>query len=288
MPDTAQREIIIRDIKRIAEMREVEELQKEVWGFADRDLLPLTTLVAAVEVGAILIGAFDDDQLVGFVYGFLGSENGRTVIHSDMLAVRPLYRRLHLGYKLKLAQRERAIAQGINRITWTFDPLQSLNAHLNFNKLGVISDRYKINFYGEETSSFLHQMGTDRLWVTWPLNSQRVRRRLAGDSQTALFSTEFERAIRLVQWQADGTPRRSELDQGCIGEYALIEIPGDINSLQQHAPELAIKWREATRQAFTEALAAGYLVQEFYRSNENNQRRGVYLLSFGKQLDDFM
>ena len=166
--ETEKPPIIIRDIEMISEMREVESLQKEVWACDDRDLVPLTMLAASKEVGAILVGAFDGSSLVGFAYSFVGFENGVSVQHSHILAVRPSHRNFKLGYKLKLAQRERALGQGITKMTWTFDPLQSLNAHFNFSKVGVLADEYKINFYGEETSSFLHQIGTgtDRLWVS--------------------------------------------------------------------------------------------------------------------------
>ena len=120
-------------------MRIVEDLQKEVWSVSDRDIVPLTQLVAARHAGGQLIGARDGRTLIGFVYGIVGLERGRTIHHSHMLAVKPAYRNCDVGYKLKLAQRERVLAQGITRITWTFDPLQSLNAHFNFCKLGVVS-----------------------------------------------------------------------------------------------------------------------------------------------------
>ena len=157
--------IVIRDIELISEMREVESLQKEVWGCDDRDVVPLTILAATREIDAILVGAFDGSTLIGFAYSLVGREHERIVHHSHMLAVRATHRNFNLGYRLKLAQRDRVLAQGINRMTWTFDPLQSLNAHFNFAKLGVVADAYKINFYGEATSSFLHQIGigTDRL-----------------------------------------------------------------------------------------------------------------------------
>ncbi|MGH9915809.1 MAG: GNAT family N-acetyltransferase, partial [Pyrinomonadaceae bacterium] len=158
---TEKSSIIIRDIELFSEMREVEALQREVWACEDRDLVPLSIFAATKEVGAILIGAFDGSSLVGFAYGFVGYEKGHVMHHSHMLAVSPSYRNFNLGHRLKLAQRERALAQGITRMSWTFDPLQSLNAHLNFAKLGVVADTYKINFYGEATSSFLHQIGTD-------------------------------------------------------------------------------------------------------------------------------
>src|SRR5215208_2730575 len=159
--------IRIREIDEPAEMRAVEELQKEIWGIPDLDVVPLTHLVAAREAGGVLIGAFDGEMLVGFVYGFPSFERGQLAHHSHMLAVKPGFRNFDLGRRLKLAQRDHVKAQGIELISWTFDPLQSLNAHFNFNKLGVIADRYLPNFYGDEAASFLHQTGTDRLWVSW-------------------------------------------------------------------------------------------------------------------------
>ncbi len=151
------------------EYRAVEQLQKEIWSVDDREILPAIHMIAAKEVGAILVGAFDGDELVGFVYGFPGFERGERIIHSDMLAVRDDYRDQGLGSKLKFAQRDRALAQGIDRITWTFDPLRAKNAWVNFTHLGVVADRYLRDFYGETTSP-LHSLGTDRLWVTWHLN----------------------------------------------------------------------------------------------------------------------
>lgn len=152
--------IVVRDINGQAEMRFVEELQKDVWGLPDLDIVPLTQLVAAKASGGVVIGAFDQDTLAGFAYGFAGYEEGRVTHHSHMLAVRPEYRSFNIGYLLKLAQRERVLEQGIERMTWTFDPLQSLNAYFNFNKLGGVSERYFVNFYGEDAASFLHRNGT--------------------------------------------------------------------------------------------------------------------------------
>lgn len=271
--------IVIRDLDGGAEMRAVEELQKEVWGIPDLDVVPLTHLVAAKAAGGVLLGAFDRETLIGFVYGFVSQEHGRVAHHSHMLAVKPAYRNFNLGYKLKLAQRERVLAQGITVMTWTFDPLQSLNAHFNFNKLGVISDRYFINFYGADAASFLHRNGTDRLWVTWLLTSCRVSGRLEG----TVPALELESVIPLVQLGTDDFPRRTDLTEGLSHEQALIEIPADINTLERRSGALAIEWRESTRWAFTEAIAAGYLVTDFYRQNRGEQRLGTYLLSLGEK-----
>jgi predicted GNAT superfamily acetyltransferase len=257
-------------------MRTVEAVQKDVWGCEDLDVVPLTMLIASREVGAVLIGAYNDTSLAGFVYGFPGYEAGKVTHHSHMLAVKRAYRNHDLGYKLKLAQRERVLAQGINQITWTFDPLQSLNAYFNFAKLGVVADTYKINFYGEATSSFLHQIGTDRLWVSWQLESQRVRERLQTKPEKP--SLESDVAPCLVQVGPNLVPLRNE-SRGVLNQQKVsIEIPHDINSLQIQKPGLAGEWRLVTRWAFTEALGIGYHVEDFYRSTREGQPIGIYLL----------
>jgi predicted GNAT superfamily acetyltransferase len=278
--------IIIRSIETLADMRAVEELQREVWG--PQEVVPLTHLIAAREVGAILVGAFDRDELVGFVYGFVGQERAHTLIHSHMLAIKPAYRDQALGYRLKLAQREQALAQGFALINWTFDPLQSRNAHLNFGKLGVIADQYRIDFYGAESPSELHRhIGTDRLWVTWLLASRRVRRRLETGPPSQALPRAVENAPVLVEAGADGSPLGTVKTDGLSIKHLLIEIPGDIGSLQEHEPELAARWRKATRHAFTEAMAAGYRVEEFYRRSRNGERYGVYLLSRRGEGEEF-
>jgi predicted GNAT superfamily acetyltransferase len=238
--------INIRPVETFAELRAVEEMQKEVWGIPDLDVVPLTHLVATKAAGGVLLGAFDRKTLVGFVYGFVAREDGEIAHHSHMLAVKHAYRNFNLGYKLKLAQREAVLAQGIDLITWTFDPLQSLNAYFNFTKLGVISDCYLINFYGEDAASFLHQSGTDRFWVKWMLNSERVIKRLT---------------------RTDAAP------EATTGKL-LVEIPGDINAIQRESPEAAREWRERTRREFTEAIDAGYVVVDFHR----RENVGTYVL----------
>jgi predicted GNAT superfamily acetyltransferase len=279
--------IAIRDIELISEMREVEVLQKEVWGFDDRGIVPLTMFAATKEVGAILVGAFDESSLVGYAYGFLGREDGLMIYHSHQLAVRQSYRNFNLGYKLKLAQRDRALAQGIRQMTWKFDPLQSLNAYFNFGKLGVVANAYKVNFYGEATSSFLHQIDTDRLWVSWLLDSHRVRERLETNDRGRESILNLDR-IALLRVGPNNVPERVQLSELSNQKYLSIEIPTDINTLQRESPELAVGWREATRWAFSKAISTGYLVEDFYGGSRNGQSVGVYLLSYGKKVKNFV
>ncbi|MGI8467728.1 MAG: hypothetical protein ACR2N3_04680 [Pyrinomonadaceae bacterium] len=263
--------ITIREVTGQNELRAVEELQKEVWGVPDLEVVPLTQMVAAQAAGGVLIGAFDGEILVGFAYGFVGCEHGQTTHHSHLLAVKPEYRNYDLGRRLKFAQRERVLAQDINLMTWTFDPLQSLNAYFNFSKLGVVSDRYFINFYGEDAASFLHQTGTDRLWVTWDLTKNPIDK--------TNFNDDFEQITRLVKIGVDEFPLVDDLDEGLKRDHALIEIPASINDLVKRNGDSAKKWRESTRRAFTEAINAGFSVENFYRTNREERQIGVYLLS---------
>ena len=290
MSDNSQSEIGIRYIVSIEEMGAVEELQREVWACADVDVVPRMMLHPAREVGGVLVGAYHGSQLVGFAFGFVGLERGRVALHSHMLAVKEEYRGRQLGYRLKLAQRERALAEGIALMTWTFDPLQSRNAHLNFARLGVVSDAYHVDYYGDVSTSALHQnIGTDRLWVTWHLDSERVKLKLArqgsgarGEDERAI--DELEQSQPLVRIGEDGSPQTDRLSKGARGSLVSIEIPGDIDGLQRRDLRLARRWREATRGAFRVAIDAGYVVEDFFRVERHGRRCGAYLLRWSKDV----
>jgi predicted GNAT superfamily acetyltransferase len=205
-----------------------------------------------------------------------------------MLAVLPGYRRHNLGFRLKSEQRERVLTDGLtNRMTWTFDPLQSLNAHFNFAKLGVVSDTYKINLYGEAGASFLHRNGTDRLLVTWLLSSPRVQRAMSTHENTKHNLDDSKRiAPRLLHYAKSGHPGRKAkiADALTSSKFVEIAIPADINAIEKADFNLARKWREETRRVFSEALSAGYVIVDYSLENELS---GYYLLEKA-QLDQFV
>ena len=267
--------IQIQQIDSLPQMKALEKLQQDVWGWSDLDTTPLMDFIILKELGGTLIGAFDVESLVGFAFGFVGYDEGQVVFHSHMLAVHPSYRECGLGFRLKAAQRLAALERGFERITWTFDPLQSTNAHLNFHKLGVIANRYKINFYGDQTSSALHRyIGTDRLWVDWFLKSRRVTDRIAGQHEKFTASEQTKRSIRIGM---DGLPVSDPADLRA-GMQVLIEVPANISLLQEENPESAVAWRNATRTAFADAFAAGYIVDDFLRTDIDGEQKGCYLL----------
>jgi predicted GNAT superfamily acetyltransferase len=273
----------IRDLQTRADLESVLRLEKEVWGLDDADVIPLTLAVALKAAGSMWLGAFDDNQLVGFALAFPSLEGGTAGFHSHMLAVRASHRGRNLGYELKLAQRQGALARDIKEMTWTFDPLRSRNAHLNFHRLGVVCDSYRIDFYGPQTSSPLHRNGTDRLWVTWHMADSRVEERLKGKNARAEVMDALAHLEPLVRFNGDGGPAEGDLAKALARHRIAIEIPGDIDPIEREDPGRAREWRLATRRAFTEALRAGFIVKEFCRSIRGQQGPGAYLLEKSSQ-----
>jgi predicted GNAT superfamily acetyltransferase len=168
-------EVRIAPLTALADYERCVELQLAVWGYSDGDLIPKRVFIVAEAIGGQVIGAFDGNAVVGFAMSLPGYRDGMPYLHSHMLAVLPEYRNAGLGRRLKLAQRANALARGIDRMEWTFDPLEIKNAHLNIARLGAIARRYKRDFYGPSTSPLQGGLPTDRLVAEWWLKSDRVR-----------------------------------------------------------------------------------------------------------------
>jgi predicted GNAT superfamily acetyltransferase len=161
------------------------DLQKQVWGYAEIDTVPDQMFIVARESGGQVLFAFDQEKPIGFALAFAAIDEGMIYLHSHMVGVVPGYQNRGVGRLLKLAQRDDAIARGINLIEWTFDPLQLRNAHFNLVRLGAVVRRYIPNFYGR-TSSPLHAgLPTDRLVAEWWIQSTRVADILSGKSVTS-------------------------------------------------------------------------------------------------------
>lgn len=250
--------IEIRDLIDIPSLTEAQALEKEVWSSSDRDLVPVVLLIAEREVGATLLGAYDGGTLVGICYGFPGRENGEAVIHSHVLGVKKAYRDRNIGYLLKAAQRQRALANDFRHITWTFDPLQSRNAFFNLEKLGAMAMHYKLDFYGSGMDSPLHAGGTDRLWMVWDVGSPRVEQRLLVGAQR----TERP-AVEALLSSDGGVPARNSSSGVLHQPQTRIEVPSTIDAIRESDPDLLVRWRQAVRWAFTSAFDAGMRVTGF-------------------------
>jgi predicted GNAT superfamily acetyltransferase len=171
-----------RALETHSEFNDAVRLQQEIWGFKDIELLPLRLFVVATKIGGQAFGAFDGRRMVGFALSIPGLKaGGKSYLHSHMLGVLAGYRDSGVGRRLKLVQREDALARGIDLIEWTFDPLEIKNAYFNIERLGAVVRRYVLNQYGTTTSHLHGGLPTDRCVAEWWIGSPRVKAIITGD-----------------------------------------------------------------------------------------------------------
>jgi predicted GNAT superfamily acetyltransferase len=272
--------IEIRDLHGLDDYRAVVQLEQEIWGYTDpADVITVPVFIITVKRGGILIGAFDDQRMVGFAFSIVGMKDGRATQWSHMMGVVADHRGSGLGRVLKLAQRERAVAAGFDLMEWTFDPLQALNAHLNFTRLGVICDEYVRNLYGESTSALHRGTPTDRFIVQWRLREPHVERRITrSDTDLTVRASEAADAPVVNETVAtDGWRRSGRGDLAIDASRAWVEIPTGFTEMQQDQPGLALEWRLHTREIFETYFARGYRAVDF--ELRRHQRCGRYLLA---------
>jgi len=239
--------IEVRPLATLDEYKEAVRLQKEIWGFEDIELLPLRLFVVAGKVGGQVMGAFDGARMVAFLLAIPGLKSGgKTYLHSHMMGVLPEYRNRSLGRRLKLAQREEALARGIRLIEWTFDPLELKNAYLNIEKLGAVVRRYVLNQYGTTTSHLHGGLPTDRCVAEWHIAHPRVR---------ALLES--------------GAFPRPEVE-------ARVEVPAGIAALRSADPAGARRIQQRVSEEFLAHLGRGLAVTGF----ERTPAAGIY--QFGR------
>jgi len=237
-------DVVIRLLTTLPDLRAVEGLQREVWGMPDLDVVPTHQLLAATSAGGVVLGAFDErGALVGFCYGFVGMRGGRGLFYSHMAGVVEAFRGREVGFQLKRAQREAALARGLDWMVWTYDPLQAPNAHFNLHKLGARASRYLVNYYGEMPDALNRGVESDRLEVDWWLRSQRVETLMAGEQSPAIGLAEDTRRL---------------------------EIPNNFDAIRRTDLAAAQTWRLRTREEFQRAFAEGYEAVDFVQ--------GAYLL----------
>jgi predicted GNAT superfamily acetyltransferase len=237
--------IEIRQLFQLSEFEEVLAMQKTIWGFEDIELLPLRFLVVVSKVGGHVFGAYDGSRMVGFCFAIPGiKSDGRPYLHSHMLGVLPEYRNAAVGRRLKLRQREDALARGIQLIEWTFDPLELKNAFLNIEKLGAIVRRYNPNQYGTTSSPLHGGLPTDRCVAEWWLAAPRVEAALEG-----------------------ATPARTAVEER-------IEVPASIGILRTEDPPRAREIQSAVSERFLDAFRRGLAIVGF----EKSEGSGAYLL----------
>ena len=256
------------------------DLEKDVWGYTDaEDVVPPPVLIVSAKRGGILLGAFDEaGAMKGFVYSIPAVKDGRLTQWSHMLGVTRGAREAGLGLRLKLAQRARAMEMGIDLIEWTYDPLQALNAHLNFTKLGVVVEEYEENIYGVSSSPLHSGSPTDRFVAEWRLTAPHVVRRIGGNGVGIVRDASVAAAPLVnASRQAGRWPAPGPADLSLDAPRLLVEIPAGVAELQLEEPALALEWRLATRAIFQHYFRRGYRAVDFFLSRPAG--RGHYLLA---------
>jgi predicted GNAT superfamily acetyltransferase len=260
--------IAYRDLDTLEEYAQVVELERVIWGPGYVEVVPVPILAVTVLRGGVLVGAYasgpDGERMIGFVYSLAGIKDGRATQWSHMLGVLDEFRDAGVGRRLKLMQRDRALAMGLDLVEWTYDPMQALNAHLNFAKLGVEVGEYEENVYGESNSPLHAGNPTDRFVAEW-----WIRRERAVPDRTGAVAVN--RIDRSGEW-----PRCVDVDLDERSRALLVEIPTGFTQMLGGAPAVALDWRMATRRIFTSYFARGYRAVDFALDRAAGQ--GVYLL----------
>jgi predicted GNAT superfamily acetyltransferase len=231
--------------------------------------------------GGVVLLALDDDKPVGFAFGFPGVMTGsRFKLASHQAGVLPAYQDRGLGYRIKLAQREAALARGMELITWTFDPLQGRNAAFNLRKLGAVCNTYFSNLYGDMADELNQGLPSDRFRVDWWIASDYVARRLAGGAPEPELSWLECPLLNPATQSEQGLLVPPESFDLPTTPYCWVEIPANLARLKAEAPAAALRWRLQTREIFETAFKTGYTAVNLL----HQEGRNYYILQKNWQL----
>ena len=271
----------LRRLSTTDEFDDAVALQHDVWGDRFAEVVPAGVLRVVQYVGGVVAGAFTDTgELAGFVFGVSGIRDDRLSHWSDTLAVQQKYRNRGIGEDLKRFQRDLLLPLGVERVYWTFDPLESKNAYLNFNRLGVTAAEYRRDFYGATHSRLHDEIGTDRLVALWEIGAPRIAELLDGTRPRAALTDEMLSGSPLVNETFEGVagPVSGEPNLELSAPLVRIAIPADIQQLKAQSPQAAREWRRVTRLAFEAYFARGFSASALVRRGPCSE----YLL----ELDD--
>jgi predicted GNAT superfamily acetyltransferase len=267
--------IAIRRAFTVADYRACQQAQRAAWGITEENyLIPIATMAGANLHGGLVLGAFlPDGRAVGMSFGFLGRTELCFCFYSQLTGVIPGYQSLGLGYRLKLAQREFALSEGIALMAWAFDPLQAGNARFNLERLGARLGRYIDNMYGERTDALSAGVPTDRVIALWQLDREPGPRTKVS-VQDVLTLPRLIRTVENPQGLLIPQNAEPALDRPRI----LLEIPSRIGLMRRDHPEIAEQWRQTVRQGYLAAFAAGFVATGFASDEAPAGPRCFYVL----------
>jgi predicted GNAT superfamily acetyltransferase len=202
---TVAQDVRIQSLTDLGQFDHCVAIEKAVWGYDPADMIPRRMFLLASRIGGQVLGAYLNtnagDTMAGFAMALPGYRNGHAYLHSHMVGVLSEYRNRGIARALKLAQRDDALARGIDLMEWTFDPLEIKNAYINIAKLGAVVRRYRHDFYGRSSSPLQGGLPTDRVYAEWWLRSNRVERTLRGDAPRIEAVEQIDVAAEIHEWK---------------------------------------------------------------------------------------
>lgn len=255
-------EVFIRDLHTVKELEQIRKLEALIWSFEDS--IPVNQTVAAVKNGGFVLGAFLNDDLIGFQYSFPGFDGKKPYLWSHSLGIHPNFRKFGVGERLKMEQKELAILKGYDLITWTYDPLETVNGNLNLHKLGGVCSTYVENAYGEMADGLNDGIPTDRFLVEWWIKELFKKRNAVNEAPLVLKTSSKQGFL---------VPEQIDLTQD--HDFLFVPVPSNFQEIKRDDFSLALKWREATRQTFSHYLDQGWVVTDLVKDSVNQY---LYLL----------
>jgi predicted GNAT superfamily acetyltransferase len=261
-----------RTLHTAADMEGVVDLEILVWGMVPRDAVPITLLIAISHHGGHVLGAYEGETLIGFSAAFISREAGELMLWSHMAAVHPAYQSQGIGFQIKQEQRTWALANGLTRMGWTFDPLQPRNAKFNLRQLGAVCRRYYPNFYGtmEDTlNAGAMPLPSDRLEATWHLDSPTAEALARGEQplvpvMMGPFLVERDHNDQIHAHSATWDEK-----------YYCIELPLESSIMRKNDPTKLLSWQSHIRETLQAAFDSGYAAVDFVIENG----RGWYVVA---------
>ena len=250
--------IIIRTIETIVGLEAVRKLEELVW--SKEEAVPVNQTMAAVKNGGFVLGAFSEKQLIGFQYSFPGFDGEKSYLCSHSLGIHPEFRKYGIGEKLKWAQKKTAAEKGYNLITWTYDPLETVNGYLNLHKLGAVCSTYLENVYGEMDDKLNAGIPSDRFLVEWGIMDSK---------NVSKYDMEGEYPQAIITSISDGFLIPERIDVNLRSKTLFVPVPGNFQELKKYNLSYGAAWREYTQKVFSHYFSSGWKAVDLVKDRVN-------------------